>query len=90
MIAQTQENKGNPTALPEGLTKQLKAALLILEAADETYSNQLNFTSACDLTVAMERVKYILGESQPQYITYTPEQRQETIRKATRLAQEAA
>lgn len=68
-------------ALPEGLTKQLKAALLILEAVDEAYSNQLNFTSACDLTTAMERVKYILGESQPQYITYTPEERAEVLRK---------
>ena len=90
MLTQTQENEEQKTALPEGLTKQLKAALLILEAADEAYSNELNFTSACDLTVAMQRVKYILGESQPQYITYTPEQRQEVIRKAKRLAQEVA
>jgi hypothetical protein len=87
MIAQTRKPE---TALPEGLTKQLKAALLILEAVDEAYSNDLSFNSACDLTTAMERVKYILGESQPQYVTYTPEQRQEVIRKAELLMQEAA
>jgi hypothetical protein len=79
-------------ALPEGLTKQLKAALLILEAIDEVYSNDLSFEKACDLHLAKDRLHYLLDEPGEllEFVEYSPSQRQEVIRKADLLMEAEA
>ena len=74
--------------LPQAIEKQLIAAVAILESINEVYGKSLNFNHACDLQMAMQRVKVVLGEPSPQYVEYSAAARQEVIKKAEQMIEE--